>query len=203
MNASRRTGSIALVVLVFAIGAALIVFAGRSGGAPERGGGKQHVASGVLSILTHRGSIDDVLPPGVLATPAAERFGNPAAARLAMTVGDRQYFVVPGAADSICLIFAEGTRTNPTSAGTCADREALRTGTVYLSELHEDGTATIAGIVSDGINQVTQGASSVLVSNNVFVISDSSSPRLVLDGPTIDIETDLGAPAPTSTVKTP
>lgn len=202
MKMARRATLIAIVPLALGVGAGFVALTGRSDGAGEVRS-MENTTSGMLGILTQHAQASDRLPAFVLASPAAEQFGDTSAARLAATTGIRRYFVVPGRGSSVCLIFAEGSGATATSGGTCASRATLRTGAVYLSEPLPDGTATIAGIVSNGINRATAGSATAAVQNNMFVLHGATSPTVALDGADVALDVDVGLAAPTATVTTP
>lgn len=202
MKIARRSALIAIVPLALAVAAGFAALAnqGESVGDSRT---MQHAATGALALLGRAPTASDRLPAAVLASPAARQFGNTSAARLAATIGNRSYFVVPGSDGSVCLIFSEGSGATATNGGTCADRALLRTGAVYLSEPLPDGTTTVAGIVSDGVRRASAGSAMATVRNNVFVIQGAAASRITLDGPSVSLTVDTGLSAPTATVTAP
>lgn len=139
-----------------------------------------------LSALDQERGAADALPASILELPVADYFLDPALARNVGKFGDNTYYLIPGTAGNVCLIFVGpdfGAGTSPESGGTCATLADAVTSGVYLIGLDSKGTSTVAVVAPDGISSVSAGGVSAKVSNNVavFATSDSSELQFVND----------------------
>ena len=147
----------------------------------------QIVGTTNLSVLRKARTPADVLPPATVralsSSPSPGPTPDTAQARLAVTVGDRNYYIVPAGADSVCLVV---TTSAQNAGSTCNPVSVLVTfGAIPLNRQNLDGrTYTAAGIIGDGFSRVTNAAGQTQeIKNNVFVIEAPPGTKLTISGP--------------------
>jgi hypothetical protein len=135
------------------------------------GGGKVQIGNGAVSALAQTARAADSLPRSVLEYPFAERnFAAPngAGSRLLQTHGSLRLYGVPGKDGMLCLV--EVDTAAQTAGGACAERSVLRTGSIYMADVREDGSQLVVGLVGDGHTYAEGDGRRAPVENNAFVL---------------------------------
>src|SRR5882672_233157 len=99
------------------------------------GSDKVQIGNGSVSALTHASRPADSLPQSVLDYPFAERnFASPngGGSRLLQVQGSLRLYAVPGKGGLLCLVEVDSVAG--TAGGACADRDVLRTGSIYMAD---------------------------------------------------------------------
>ncbi|HLB17951.1 MAG TPA: hypothetical protein VK613_02345 [Gaiellaceae bacterium] len=135
------------------------------------GSGKVQIGNGLVSALAQAARAADSLPRSVLEYPFAERnFSSPngGGSRLLQTQGSLRLYGVPGKEGMLCLV--EVDTAAETAGGACADRSVLRTGSIYMADIREDGSRLVVGLVGDGHTYAEADGRRTPVENNAFVL---------------------------------
>jgi len=135
------------------------------------GSGKVQIGNGSVSALAQAARAADSLPRSVLEYPFAERnFSSPngGGSRLLQTQGSLRLYGVPGKEGMLCLV--EVDTAAETAGGACADRSVLRTGSIYMADIREDGSRLVVGLVGDGHTYAEADGRRTPVENNAFVL---------------------------------
>ena len=136
------------------------------------------------------------LPPQAMTGEAI----SPAEARLAMSLANRRYYVVPAsgrAHGDLCLVEAKPDST----AATCFARAALSRTAPYLFSPGPGGTIDLAGIAADAFDRASISGVSTPIVNNVFAFNHAhTADHFTVYGPQGQLRVDLGSMSPTSTV---
>jgi hypothetical protein len=157
------------------------------------GGERTVIGNGTVSALDRVARASDQLPPAVLSYPfAARNFASPAGAgaRLLKAQGSLRLYAVPGKARMLCLI--EVDELAGTVGGTCADRTALQTGSIYMADRQEDGSRQVVGLVGDGHTFAEANGRRTQVENNAFVLPQVEGTRFTVGSPQAAQTVDLG-----------
>ncbi len=78
------------------------------------------------------------------------------------------------------------------AARTCADRSVLRTGSIYMADLQEDGSRLVVGLVGDGHTYAEANGRRAPVQNNAFVLNHMQGGDLTVGSPTASQHVDIG-----------
>jgi hypothetical protein len=187
----------ASIPLAVAIGALFFAIASPGRSAPTFGAAPP-IGNGQVSVLNRAPTNADQLPQKVLDTPFVTHYADPAATRLAGTHGSEEIFITPGTNGTLCLI--EWTASDQTSASSCADRQLLNTGSIFLSSPNPDGTTSVVGVLADGYASVQTPNVAVDVHNNVFTLDEMQGTKLTLVSQNGQEQVqDLGPQQPPST----
>jgi hypothetical protein len=149
------------------------------------GGNKAQIGTGSVSALARAAGAEDDLPANVLALPFADRnFASPSGAgsRLLKTDGSLSLYAVPGKGRLLCLIEVDSAAG--TSGGSCADRQILLTGSIFMADVREDGRKDIVGLVGDGHTYAEADGRRVPTDNNAFILRGVESKDVTLGSPT-------------------
>jgi hypothetical protein len=174
-------------MLAVAATAALLTQLGLSGS------DKVEIGNGSVSALARAAHRADALPRSVLQYPFAERnfaSANGGGSRLLQVQGSLLLYAVPGKGGQLCLI--EVDTTAATAGGACADRSTLRTGSIYMADLQEDGSRLVVGLVGDGHTYAEANGKRVAVQNNAFVLNRVQDGDLTIGSPTESQHVDIG-----------
>jgi hypothetical protein len=177
--------------------AAFLVVAVTTAGALSQfgfgGSEKVRIANTSVSALTRAARAGDTLPPSVLAYSFADRnfaSANGAGSRLVLTQDSLRLYAVPGKGGMVCLIEVDSLAD--TSGGSCADRNLLRTGSIYMADRQEDGSRLVVGLVGDGPTYAQAGGKRTRIENNAFVLRGVGGSEFIVGSPsasqTIDID---------------
>jgi hypothetical protein len=157
------------------------------------GSDKVQIGNGVVSALAHAVRAGDTLPQSVLDYPFAERnFASPNAggSRLLQEQGSLRLYAVPGKGGMLCLV--EVDTAADTAGGACADRSILRTGSIYMADLQEDGSRLVVGLVGDGHTYAEANGKRAPVHNNTFVLNHVEGGDLTMGSPSASQHVDIG-----------
>ena len=157
------------------------------------GSGKVQIGNGSVSALAQAARTADALPQSVLDYPFAERnFASPngGGSRLLQVQGSLRLYAVPGKGALLCLV--EVDTVAETAGGACADRSVLRTGSIYMADLQEDGSRLVVGLVGDGHSYAEASGKRVSVQNNAFVLNHVQGGDLTVGSPTASQHVDIG-----------
>jgi hypothetical protein len=157
------------------------------------GGDKVQIGDGSVSALGRATRAGDALPRSILAYPFAERnFASPdgRGSRVLSVHGSLMLYAVPGKAGMVCLI--ETDSIAETAGGACADRNVLKTGTIYMADRQEDGSLRVAGLVGDGHTFAEANGKRTAVENNSFLLDQVEGTDLSIGSPTATQQIDLG-----------
>ena len=177
-------------------GAAVLVAVATAGLLTQLGLGgsdKVQIGNGSVSALTHAARTADALPQSVLDYPFAERtFASPngGGSRLLQVQGSLRLYAVPGKAGLLCLVEVDAVAE--TAGGACADRSTLRTGSIYMADLQEDGSRLVVGLVGDGHTYAEANGKRAPVQNNAFVLNQVQGGDLTVGSPTASQHVDIG-----------
>jgi hypothetical protein len=177
-------------------GAAVLVAAATAGLLTQLGLGgsdKVQIGNGSVSALAHAARPADTLPQSVLDYPFAERnFASPngGGSRLLQMQGSLRLYAVPGKGGLLCLV--EVDPVAETAGGACADRSTLRTGSIYMADLQEDGSRLVVGLVGDGHTYAEADGKRAPVQNNAFVLNHVQGGNLTVGSPTASQHVDIG-----------
>jgi hypothetical protein len=174
-----------------ALVAAVVTQAGRSGQK------RMTIGNGSVSALARVARASDRLPPSVLALPFAENnfaSATGAGSRLIRTEGSYKLYAVPGKGRLLCLI--ETDASAGTTGGTCADRNSLLTGSIYMADRREDGSDLwdVVGLVGDGHTYAEADGRRVPVQSNAFVLHGVAADKVTLGSPHATQTVDMGHP---------
>ena len=177
-------------------GAAVLVAAATAGLLTQLGLGgsdKVQIGNGSVSALAHAARAVDTLPQSVLDYPFAGRnFASPngGGSRLLQEQGSLKLYAVPGRGGMLCLV--EVDTAADTAGGACADRNILRTGSIYMADRHEDGSRLVVGLVGDGHTYAEADGRRARVDNNAFVLDNVKGGDLTVGSPSASQHLDLG-----------
>jgi hypothetical protein len=177
-------------------GVALLVAAATAGLLTQLGLGgsdKVQIGDGSVSALTQAARTADALPQSVLDYPFAGRnFASPNGdgSRLLEEQGSLKLYAVPGKGRMLCLVEVDSAAQ--TAGGACADREILRTGSIYMADRQEDGSRLVVGLVGDGHTYAEADGRRTPVQNNAFVLDHVEGRDLTLGSPSASQHVDLG-----------
>jgi hypothetical protein len=177
-------------------GAAVLVAAATAGLLTQLGLGgsdKVQIGNGSVSALAHAARASDALPQSVLDYPFAERnFAslNGGGSRLLQQQGSLKLYAVPGKGGMLCLVEVDSAAD--TAGGACADRDVLRTGSIYMADRQEDGTRLVVGLVGDGHTYAEADGKRVPVQNNAFVVNGVAGDDLTVGSPSASQQVDIG-----------
>jgi hypothetical protein len=154
--------------------------------------GRSAPPSGTVSVLNGAAAASDKLPAGFSNSPAATHL-QAATARLAQVSIGESIFVSRGASSSsVCLLVSGNAYF-----GTCAARQTLISGAIYITTPASDGTMSVYAVVPDGYTTATVGGVSVGVARNSAVLRGvPQSSLLTLSGPAGTRNVDLGNQEP-------
>jgi hypothetical protein len=177
-------------------GAAVLVAAATAGLLTQLGLGgsdKVQIGNGSVSALAHAARTADNLPQSVLDYPFAERnFASPngGGSRLLQVQGSLRLYAVPGKGGLLCLVEVDAVAE--TAGGACADRSTLRTGSIYMADLQEDGSRLVVGLVGDGHTYAEANGKRTPVQNNAFVLNHVQGGDLTVGSPAASQHVDVG-----------
>ena len=178
------------------LGAAVLVAAATAGLLTQLGLGgsdKVQIGNGSVSALAHAARTADALPQSVLDYPFAERnFASPngGGSRLLQVQGSLSLYAVPGKGGLLCLVEVDAVAA--TAGGACADRSTLRTGSIYMADLQEDGSRLVVGLVGDGHTYAEANGKRAPVQNNAFVLNHVQGGDLTVGSSTASQHVDIG-----------
>ncbi len=178
------------------LGAAVLVAAATAGLLTQLGlggSGKVQIGNGSVSALAHAARTADPLPQSVLDYPFAERnFASPSGggSRLLQVQDSLRLYAVPGKGALLCLVEVDAVAE--TAGGACADRSVLRTGSIYMADLQEDGSRLVVGLVGDGHTYAEANGRRAPVQNNAFVLNHVQGGDLTVGSPTASQHVDIG-----------
>jgi len=156
-----------------------------------------------VSLLDQPATANDALPASILSLSIASDFSSATDARLALTRGAERAYVIPGKDSTFCLAVLEPS-SDLVAAGSCADQDLLKGGTIFLSFPQPDGTIDVLGLVADSYTRASSGAARADVVNNVFALSGLSGTSVTLvDKEGQETPVDLGPQEPTTTGQEP
>jgi hypothetical protein len=184
---SRSHLRFGLAVLVAAATAGLLTQLGLGGS------DKVQIGNGSVSALAQASRTADKLPQSVLDYPFAERnfaSSNGGGARLLQEQGSLKIYAVPGKGGMLCLVEVDSVAQ--TAGGACADRDLLRTGSIYMADRQENGSRLVVGLVGDGHTYAEANGKRVSVQNNAFVLNDVGGGDLTLGSPSASQHVDIG-----------
>ena len=160
----------------------------------QGGSDKVQIGNGSVSALKQpAASWADSLPPSVLGYPFAERnfaSANGGGSRLLQVQGSLRLYAVPGKDGMVCLVEVDSGAE--TAGGACADRSVLRTGTIYMADLQDDGSRLVVGLVGDGHTYAEANGKRTAVQNNAFVLNHVQGGDLTVGSPTASQHVDIG-----------
>jgi len=177
-------------------GVAVLVAAATAGLLTQLGLGgsdKVQIGSGSVSALANAARAADTLPQNVLDYPFADRnFASPngAGSRLLQEQGSLKLYAVPGKGGMLCLVEVDSVAQ--TAGGACADRNILRTGSIYMADRQEDGSRLVVGLLGDGHTYAEANGKRVPVQNNAFVLNDVEGGDMTVGSPTASQHIDIG-----------
>jgi hypothetical protein len=157
------------------------------------GSDKVQIGNGSVSALAHAARAADTLPQSVLDYPFADRnfaSRNGGGARLLQEQGTLKLYAVPGKGGMLCLV--EVDTAAGTAGGACADRDVLRTGSIYMADRQEDGSRLVVGLVGDGHTYAEANGKRAPVQNNAFVLNDVEGGNLTVGSPSASQQVDIG-----------
>jgi hypothetical protein len=157
------------------------------------GSDKVQIGNGSVSALARAARTADTLPQNVLDYPFAGRnFASPkgGGARLLQVQGDLRLYGVPGKGGMLCLV--EVDTVAETAGGACADRSVLRTGSIYMADLLDDGSRLVVGLVGDGHTYAEADGKRAPVQNNAFVLNHVEGADLTVGSPSASQHVDIG-----------
>jgi hypothetical protein len=176
--------------LVLSLGAAAAAIVSQAGLGGEK---RVQIGTGSVSALSRAARATDALPADVLSYPfAGHNFANRAGigSRLLTTEGSLRVYAVPGKAGMVCLVEVDDLAG--TSGGTCADRSVLRTSSIYMADVQEDGSTQMVGLVGDGHTYAVGDGERIAVDNNAFVLQDVEGDEVTIGSPTAEQTVDIG-----------
>jgi hypothetical protein len=157
------------------------------------GSEKARIANSSVSALKRTARAGDTLPSSVLAYPfAARNFASPngGGSRLVLVQDPLRLYAVPGKGGLLCLIEVDSLAE--TAGGSCADRNLLRTGSIYMADRQEDGSRLVVGLAGDGATFAQADGKRTGIENNAFVLQHVGGSDFTVGSPaasqTIDIE---------------
>ncbi|MDQ2967238.1 MAG: hypothetical protein M3R37_02835 [Actinomycetota bacterium] len=177
-------------------GVAVLVAAATAGLLTQLGLGgneKVQIGNGSVSVLAHAARVADKIPQSVLDYPFADRnFASPngGGSRLLQEQGSLKLYAVPGKGVMLCLV--EVDTVAGTAGGACADRDILRTGSIYMADRREDGSRLVVGLVGDGHTYAEANGKRAPVQNNAFVLNDVEGGDLTVGSPSASQHVDIG-----------
>jgi hypothetical protein len=180
----------------FQFGVAVLVAAATAGLLTQLGLGgsdKVQIGDGSVSALAQAAHAEDALPQSVLGYPfAARNFASPngGGSRLLQEQGSLELYAVPGKGGMLCLIEVDSAAG--TAGGACADRDILRTGSIYMADRQEDGSRLVVGLVGDGHTYAEANGRRALVENNAFVLNQVQGGDITVGSPTASQHVDIG-----------
>lgn len=141
-----------------------------------------------VSALEGKLTAADRLPGFVLKSPTRQQFATPLKSVRATSVDGRDYYIVEGVRDQLCLNVVAAHE--PSSQANCGPKAQLvRDGAMWGAGIdYVARKLTISGIVADGYEIAKLGAETVAVRRNVFVIiTDIPKGRAVVEisGPSV------------------
>jgi hypothetical protein len=154
---------------------------------------KARIANASVASLARTARSGDTLPPSVLAYPFADRnFANPrgAGSRLLTTQESLSLYAVPGKDGLLCLITVDSVAE--TAGGSCAERSALRTGSIFTADKQEDGSLLVAGLAGDGVTYAEANGRRAHVQNNAFVLRHVEGDAFTVGSPAASQTLELG-----------
>lgn len=184
---TKRRLQFATAVLAAAVTAGLLTQLGLGGS------DKVQIGNGSVSALAHAARTSDTLPQSVLDYPFAERnFASRSGggSRLLQQQGSLKLYAVPGKGGMLCLVEVDSAAG--TAGGACADRDVLRTGSIYMADRQEDGSRLVVGLVGDGHTYAEADGRQTPVQNNAFVLNDVEGSDLTVGSPSASQQVDIG-----------
>ena len=184
---SKRRVQLGAVALAAAITAGLLTQLGLGGS------DKVQIGNGSVSALAHVARAADTLPQSVLDYPFAGRnFASPngGGSRLLQEQGSLKLYAVPGREGMLCLVEVDSVAQ--TAGGACADRDILRTGSIYMADRQEDGSRLVVGLVGDGHTYAEANGRRATVENNSFVLDHVEGGDLTVGSATASQHVDIG-----------
>jgi hypothetical protein len=157
------------------------------------GSDKVQIGTGSVSALAHAARAADALPQSILDYPFAERnFASRSGggSRLLQEQGSLQLYAVPGKGGMLCLV--EVDTAAATAGGACADRDVLRTGSIFMADRQEDGSRLVVGLVGDGHTYAEADGRRTRVDNNAFVLDHVDGKDVTLGSPSASQHVDIG-----------
>ena len=157
------------------------------------GSDRVQIGNGSVSALAQAARAADTLPQSVLDYPFGGRnFASPdgGGSRLLQEQGSLKLFAVPGKGGMICLVEVDAVAG--TAGGACADREVLRTGSIYMADRQEDGSRLVVGLVGDGHTYAEADGRQTTVENNSFVLEQVEGGDLTVGSPSASQQVDIG-----------
>lgn len=157
------------------------------------GSKKVQIGTGSVSALARAARLGDRLPSSVLALAfAAHNFAQAdgSGSRLLMTDGSLDLYAVPGKDRLVCLV--EVDSATRTAGGSCADRNVLLTGSIYMADLRQDGTRDVVGLVGDGHTYAEANGSRTRIRENAFVLRGVNGNSLTIGSPAAAQKIDFG-----------
>jgi hypothetical protein len=193
-----KTQSAWLAVLVTGLVTALSGCIG-----PLSGGGEAlPKASTKVGLLNRPAEADDMLPAGFSQLRIATLISDSASARLARSANGIRYFIAPGKASSVCLLWTSGEGSRIVGSGTCGALSDIDTKGIYLASGGTPNNLDVALLAPDGYDRADGFGREVSVTNNLALFADAGPGVVVLRGPHIaDQRLDLrsvGGPGPTA-----
>lgn len=186
---TTRPVGVLTAVLSIVVGATLLVASG--GGAASK---PPSIGDGSVSTLVRPSGPGDGLPTAVSALPALDWLSSASSARRVITDQDYRAWVALGKDGFICLVlqdFIDGT-----NGLTCAPRQTLESGAIYISSLDAGGKVDLVGIVDDAVRSVEAGNHSVVAKSNAFIMKGVRGQTVTLITAVGSRTTDLGALQP-------
>jgi len=183
----KRHVQFGVAVLVAVATAGLLTQLGLSGS------DKVQIGNGSVAALAHAARAADTLPQSVLDYPFADRnFASPngGGSRLLQEQGSLTLYAVPGKGAMVCLVEVDSVAQ--TAGGACADRDILRTGSIYMADRQEDGSRLVVGLVGDGHTYAEANGKRTPVQNNAFVLDHVEGGDLTVGSPVASQHVDLG-----------
>jgi hypothetical protein len=180
----------------FQFGVVVLVAAATAGLLTQLGfGGSDRVVigTGSVSALAHAARSSDALPQSVLDYPFAERnFATPngGGSRLLREQGSLKLYAVPGKGAMLCLVEVDSAAQ--TAGGACAERDILRTGSIYMADTQDDGSRLVVGLVGDGHTYAEANGRRASVENNAFVLNQVEGGDITVGSPTTSQHIDIG-----------
>jgi hypothetical protein len=184
---SKRRVQLGAVALTAAVTAGLLTQLGLGGS------DKVRIGNGSVSALAREARTADTLPQSVLEYPFAERnFASPngGGSRLLQVQGNLRLYGVPGKSGMMCLVEVDAVAD--TAGGTCADRSVLRTGSIYMADLQDDGSQLVVGLVGDGHTYAQANSRRAVIQNNAFVLNHVNGSEFTVGSPTASQHVDIG-----------
>jgi hypothetical protein len=156
------------------------------------GSEKARIANTSVAALTRAARAGDTIPSSVLAYPfAARNFASPngGGSRLVLTQDSLRLYAVPGKGGLLCLI--EVNSAAETAGGSCADRNLLWTGSIYMADRQEDGSRLVVGLVGDGPTYAQADGERTRIENNAFVLQGVAGSDFTVGSPTTSQTIDI------------